>query len=169
MSTEPRSALSSTRYFWLHLALLACGIGGLVLAHRVASWQRDGSGIDTVAGTSAVAIVSLGVVARSVFVIVSTASSDAHRVFRSRHLFTCAVLLLVPASATTAALVLGAPLEQLLSHGRITGGDIADVATGFAAVICAVGALTALVGSWDARHAERHWHHSLHLPHRRRS
>lgn len=167
MSNESNTALSSTSYFWLHLAMLASGIAGLALAHRVADWTRDGSSIDVMTRTSVTAVVSLVVVARATFVLVSAASSDAHRVFRARHLLACAVLLLLPAVGTTAALLFGAPLEQLLSHGQITGGDIADVATGVAAVICGVGALMALVGSWDARHAERHWHRSLHLPHRR--
>lgn len=168
MSTEPSNVLRRKHSFWLQLVLLSTGIAGLWLSHRSATWYGDSSTRNAVLQTSAIVLVSLAVVARTTQVIVTSAHSDAYRVFRARHLLTCGAVLLGTAILLTGSLILREPLGRLLSRGRVTGGDIADVATGAAAVVCGVGAVVALVGAWDAAREERHWYRSLHSHHRRR-
>ena len=170
MSTKPTSELSPTRYFWLRLVLLGVGLGVLVLAHR-ATAQLDGSvatsGRSLVGGLVAVAL-ALSLVARSVQVIVTSAFSDAYRVFRARHLAFCAVLLLGIGALAATVMVMHDPYDTLFAHGRITVEDIVDAGAVIAALVCWVGAGVAINGAWDASRAERNWHHTLHLHSRRR-
>ena len=168
MSTEPNPDPLRKHSFWLQLALLGTGMAGLFLSQRSTTWYDDGSTRSALLQTVALVLASLALIARSTYVIVTSALSDAYRVFRARHLLACAVVLLAAAVVLTGSLIMRGPLGELLARGRITGSDIADVATGAAAIICGVGALSALVGSWDAAHEERDWHRSLHFPHRRR-
>lgn len=170
MSMETTTEVSPTRYFWLQLAALGAGLGALFLAHYVTR-QLDDSAAGATFSTAVVMLVvstALAVVGRAVYVIVTTAFSDAHRVFRTRHLVVCGTLLFVVAAGASGALVARGPFEKLFAHGRITGEDIIDIATVLAAVVCMVGAGVASIGAWDRMHEERNWHRTLHLHSRRR-
>lgn len=170
MSTKSASEFSPTRYFWLWLALLGTGLGFLVLAHRL-SQQLDGSvatSRSAVVGVLVVIALSLALVARSVQVIVTSAFSDAYRVFRARHLAVCATLLLSIGALTAAVMVVHDPFDKLFAHGRIAAEDLVDAGLVIAALVCSVGAGVALTGAWDSSRAERNWHHTLHLYSRRR-
>jgi hypothetical protein len=101
-------------------------------------------------------------------VIVTSAFSDAYRVFRARHLAFCAALLLGLGAVTAAVMVLHDPYDKLFAHGMITAEDIVDAGAVIAALVCWVGAGVAITGAWDASRAERNWHHTLHLYSRRR-
>lgn len=170
MSTKPTSKLSPTRYFWLRLALLGAGLGVLVLTHGVTEQLDDSvaTGGRAVAGALVAVALALALVARSVHVIVTSAFSDAYRVFRARHLAFCAALLLGIGALTAAVMVVHDPFDKLFAHGRITAEDIVDVGVVIAALVCWVGAGVAITGAWDASHAERNWHRTLHLYSRRR-
>ena len=169
MRTETNVDVSPTRYFWLQLAALGAGLGVLYLAYPI-SQQLDDSNAGATFSTIAVMLAvstALAAVGRAVYVIVTSASSDAHRVFRTRHLVVCVTLLFVVAAGTTAVLVARGPFEKLLARGRITGVDVTDGATAIAAVVCMVGAGVAAIGAWDALHEQRNWHRTLHVPGRR--
>jgi hypothetical protein len=170
MSTTPTSELSPTRYFWLRLVLLGAGFGVLVLTHRVTERLDDSvaTGAPAVIGGLGAVALALALVARSTQVIVTSAFSDAYRVFRARHLAFCAALLLGIGALTAAAMVVHDPFDRLFAHGRITAEDIVDAGIVIAALVSWVGAGTALSGAWDASHAERNWHRTLHLYSRRR-
>jgi hypothetical protein len=169
MSTKTTTTLRSpTRYFWLQLVALVAGLASLLLAHHLTR-QLDGSTAGSTFATVVVMLVvtlSLAVVWRAVHVIVTSAFSDAYRVFRSRHLLACGALLSFVAAAEAAALIRRGPFGKFFAHGRITGEVIVDVATVVAAVVCLVGAGVALTGAWERMHEERDWHRTLHL-HRR--
>ena len=170
MSTKTTSELSPTRYFWLRLALLGAGLGVLVMTHRVASRLDDSvaTGRSAMAGALAIVALSLAVVGRSVHVIVTSAFSDAYRVFRARHLAVCASLLFGIGAVTAAAMVVHDPFNKLFAHGLITAEDIVDTSVVIAALVSWVGAGVTITGAWDASRAERNWHHTLHLYRRRR-
>jgi hypothetical protein len=170
MSTKSTSELSPTRYFWLRLALLGAGLGVLVLTHRVTGQLDDSvaTGRSAVAGGLVVVALALALVVRSVHVIVTSAFSDAYRVFRARHLAFCAALLFGIGALTATVMVVHDPFDKLFAHGRITAEDIVDVGVVIAALVCWIGAGVAITGAWDASHAERNWHRTLHLYSRRR-
>jgi len=170
MLMEPTTAVSPTRYFWIQLAALGAGLGGLCLAHLVAQRLADsGSGSTfTRAMTMLLVAASLGVVVRAVYVIVTSAFSDAHRVFRTRHLMACGALLFVAAACAVGALVAWGPFDTLFAHGSFTGEDIVEMAAVVATVVCMVGAGAASIGAWDMMHEERNWHRTLLLHSHRR-
>jgi hypothetical protein len=170
MPIEPTATLSPTRYFWLRLLLLAAGFGALVAAHGFARRLDDSVARSRPAMTVVivVAVASVAIVARSVHVIVTSAFSDAYRVFRARHLFFCFTLLFAGGAVAAGAMVLHHPFDKLFAHGQITGEDVVDVGIVIAALVCWVGAGVAITGAWDAVRAERNWHHTLHLYSRRR-
>lgn len=161
MSTEPSNRLSGNHYFWLQLGLAIAGLLGLWLSHQIAGWGDNNSSHSVALGTAAVVGISLAIVTRSAQVIVTSAFSDACRVFHSRHLLACSLVLFAGA-AFAAGLAVHEPFAQVLSHGRITGGEIADVGSMIAVAICTVGAVVTSVGAWDAFRDERHWYRSLH-------
>jgi hypothetical protein len=168
---EPTTALSPTRYFWLQLAVLTAGFGVLVVVHEITRRMHDGPTSPTLVMAAVVMVsvsASLVAVARSTYVIVTAAFSDAHRVFRSRHLLLCAVLLLAVTAIGAGTVIVHDPFDKLFAHGRITGEDITDVGIVLAAVVCGVGAGVALTGAWDTLHEERHWYRSVHLRGHRR-
>ncbi len=158
MSLEPITELSPTRYFWLRLAALAAGFCLLGLAHGFTQRSGGSDGRQAMIGVILLVAVSLTMVGRSVHVIVTTGFSDAHRVFRSRHLLFCATLLLLAGTGAAYAVVTHDPFGRLFAHGQITGEDVVDVGVVVAALVCMVGAGVALTGSWDASRAERNWH-----------
>jgi hypothetical protein len=170
MSTKPIEELSPTHYFWRRLVALGVGLGLLVLAPTM-SRRLDDSGYTSSSATVAVILVVMVAVAiagRSVHVIVTSAFSDAYRVFRARHLVACASLLLASGTTVAYAVVVRDPFRRAFAHGRITGLDIIDVGTVIAALVCLVGAGVALSGAWDASLEERNWHRTLYLRSRRR-
>ena len=71
--------------------------------------------------------------------------------------------LLAVASVLVTLLLVRGPLSAVLSYGRITGRDIADVGFVIAAGICSIGAVAALIASVAEFRAEHAWSHS-HLP-----
>lgn len=170
MSTEPTTLRSPTRYFWLQLVALGTGLGLLLLTHHLTRRLDDSSAGNTFVTVAVILAVtlSIAVVWRAVHVIVTSAFSDAYRIFRSRHLLVCSALLLAIAAAEATALIWRGPFDKFFAHGRITGEVIVDVATVLAALVCMVGAGVALTGAWDRMHAERNWHRTLHLYSRRR-
>jgi hypothetical protein len=171
MYTETSTAVSPTRYFWLQLTALAAGLGALFVAHDVTR-RLDDSTAGTTFVTMAVILtvaVSLAIVGRAVYVIVTAAFSDAYRIFRTRHLLFCGTLLLVVAATEAGWLIWRGPFDKFFAHGRITGEVIVEVATVMAALVCMVGAGVALTGAWERRHVERNWHRTLHLHSRRRN
>ena len=169
MPTETTTLGSPTGYFRLQLAALGSGLGVLFLAHDLARRLDDSDAGATVTTAVVILVVSLALAAigRAVHVIVTSAFSDAYRVFRSRHLLGCGTLLFVVASGGAGAVFASGPFDKLFAHGRIGGEDIVDVATMVAAVVCMVGAGVALTGAWDRMHEERNWHRTLHLHSRR--
>ena len=161
MSMESRNRLSGKQYFWLQLALLTVGLIGLWLSHQIAGWGEDNSSRNMALGTAAVVAVSLATLGRAAQVIVTSAFSDSYRVFLSRHLVACSLVLFTGA-AFAAGPAVHEPFDRLLAHGQITGGEIADVGSMIAVTICTVGAVVTSMGTWDAIHNERHWYRSLH-------
>jgi len=168
MSTEPNADRFRKHSFWLQLVLLGAGIGILWLSQRTATWHADGSTRSAVLLASALILMSLAAVARSTYIMVTSALSDGYRVFRSRHLLALAAVLLATAVVVTGSLVLGDPFGGFFAHGHITSGAVAGVGSGAIALICGVGALVALFGAFEALREEKHWYRSLHLHHRRR-
>jgi hypothetical protein len=161
MSTKSSNRLSGKQYFWLQLALLSAGLLGLWLSHQIAGWGEDISTRNIALGTAAVVGFSLAALGRAAQVIVTSAFSDSYRVFLSRHLLACSLVLFTGATFAAGPAV-HEPFDRLLSHGRITGGEIADVGSMIAVTICTVGAVVTSMGAWDAFHDERHWYRSLH-------
>ena len=169
MPNESIIGRSPTRYVWLWLATLTAGLGAVLLAHPVARELDAGrASAPATIGLALSTLIALAVTAKSVHVLVTSAFSDAYRVFRARHLFACASTLVVTGAVTARAVVVREPFRHVFAHGSVNGLDIVDVATVIAALVCLVGAGVALTGAWDARHEERNWHRMLRL-HSRRS
>jgi len=163
MSTESRNRLSGKQYFWLQLALLSAGVLGLWLSHQIARWGDDTSTRSLTLGTAAVVAISLAMIGRAAQVIVNSAFSDSYRVFRSRHLLACSVLLFAGAALAVSPLLIHEPFDRLFAHGQVTGGEVGDIGSMLAVTICTVGAIVTSLGAWDALHDERHWYRSLHV------
>lgn len=161
MSAGSTSRLSGKHYFWLQLALVGAGLVGLWLAHQISRFGVDSSSSNVVLGTALVVGVSLACLGRAAQVIVTSAFSDSYRVFRSRHLLACS-LVLFAAAVLAAASAVGEPFARVLSHGRITAEEVADVGAMAAVAICMVSAVVTSVGAWDAFQDERYWYRSLH-------
>ena len=158
MSTEPRTRLSSTNYFWLQISLLTVGVAGVWLSHRIGTWFAASTRNMTV---FAIVACSVGAVGRSTKVIVDSAFSDSYRVFRSRHLLACSALLAGGATAVVIAFVIHEPFDQLFAHGGFTSEEVADLGSASAMIICTVGSVVAATGAWDVFHDERHWYRSF--------
>lgn len=172
MTTGRTAELSSTHYLGVQLAMLSTGLGTLLVAHTVTRRVNDsvtGATPATVMVLMLVVPLAVAAVARSTFVIVTAGHSDAHRVFRCRHLLLTGALLLVVGVTTIVSMVVHDPFAKLFAHGRITSEDMVDAGFVAAALICMFGAGVAFTGAWDRLHAERHWHRSLHLHIRRDS
>ena len=170
MSKKTTPVRSPTSYFWLQLAALGAGLGVLSLADDLTR-RLDESDARASFGTTVVILVvslSLALIWRAVHVIVTSAFSDAYRVFRSRHLLACGALLSLVAAAEAGSVIRRGPFDEFFAYGRISGEVIVDVATVIAALVCLVGAGVALTGAWDRMHVERNWHRTLHLSSRRR-
>jgi hypothetical protein len=159
MVTVRTRKVSPTRYFWAQLGVLGAGFTALFLARDVA-WRLDGpvARADTATAlTLAVVAAALAAVGRAVYVIVTAGFSDAHRVFRSRHLLMCGVLLAAVALGAAGAVFARGPFGELFAYGMITGEDIVDAGTFGATLVCLVGAGVAASGAWDRMRIERNW------------
>jgi hypothetical protein len=168
MANEPITRLSPTRYVWLWLGALTAGLAAVLLAHPVARELDAGSASGRATlGLALSTVIALALTVKAVHVLVTSAFSDAYRVFRARHLFACASTLVVTGAVTARAVVVREPFRHVFAYGWVNGMDIVDVATVIAALVCLVGAGVALTGAWDARHAERNWHRMLRLHSRR--
>jgi len=161
MPSSSSNRLSGKHYFWLHLALASAGLTGLWLSHQIAGWSEHPSSPSMALETAGAVVVSLAILCRATLVIVTSAFSDKYRVFHSRHLLACSLVLFVGA-AFAAGPAVHEPFARLFSHGRITGGEIADIGSTIATAICTVAAVVTAMGAWDACREERHWYRSLH-------
>lgn len=157
MSTEPRIQLSGTTYFWLQASLLTAGVAGIWISHHIGTWY-DASAPGVTVTVLAVVACSVAAIGRATKVIVDSAFSDSYRVFRSRHLLACSVLLFVGATAVAIPLITQEPFDELFAHGAITSAEIADLGSVCAIVICTIGAVVAATGAWDVSREERHWY-----------
>jgi hypothetical protein len=159
-------AISPTGYVRVHVMSLAAGFGTLFAAREFARWLNDpvGSGALRSLWISVPIVVSAVLVWRTVHVIVSSAFSDAHRVFRTRHLGVCALLLFVLAGGAAGAVFARGPFDTLLAHGVLTGEAIADAAILVSTVVCLLGGTVAASGAWERRNLERDWHRALDCP-----
>jgi hypothetical protein len=159
VSAETPPAVSSTHYLRSQLAVLVAGVGALIVGHHVVR-QLDGSGSGSAVMTKLLIVAlmsSVALVGRAVYVIVTSAFSDAYRVFRSRHLLFCGAMLFAMAAAQTGAMVERGSFGTLFAYGRMTGQDIVDAATVLAALVCLFGAGVAFTGAWDRMQVERNW------------
>jgi hypothetical protein len=161
MPSSSSNRLSGKHYFWLYLGLASAGLTGLRLSHQIAGWSEGPSSRSMALETAAAVAVSLAILCRATLVIVTSAFSDKYRVFHSRHLFACSLVLFAGAAFAVGPAV-HEPFARLFSHGRITGGEIADIGSTVAAAICTVGAVVTAMGAWDAFGDERHWQRSVH-------
>lgn len=157
MSSEPRIQLSGTNYFWLQASILIAGVAGVWISHQIGTWY-DASAPGVTVTVFAVAACSIGAIGRATKIIVDSAFSDSCRVFRSRHLLACGALLFVGATAVAIPLIAKEPFDELFAHGAITSGEIADLGSACAIVICTIGAVVAATGAWDVLRDERHWY-----------
>jgi hypothetical protein len=167
MTTEAITDVSPTVSFLVHVAGLGAGLGALVVAHEVIRRQDDPAATATAA---TLVLVMLGVagVGRAVHAIISSASSDARRVFRARHLMVCGALLYFVTGGIAGALIapgaFGSPLQRGVGSETIVGvGALA------AALVCLVGAGFATARAAERFPAERNWQRALHEQHSRRT
>jgi len=159
MPIERRMQPHGSSSFW-QLALLSAGVGGLWMSHQLAG-SAGGDRGSVLLPTAIVVVVALASVGRGTHLMVDSASSDLRRVFRSRHLLGCGGILFAAAAIAALPVATSQPFRSVFAHGRITAGEVADIGSVSATVFCAVGAIAAAVGAWDAFHDERHWHRSL--------
>lgn len=160
MAPTPTVVASPTRYVWRWLTAMAGGLGALLAADDL---------VDRLDVASLLAVVAaVTIVGWSVHVLVTRAFSDVRRVFRARHLTTCASLLIAAGVLLSAIVVAGEPFRHVFAHGHVTGADLVDAAMVVTALVCLVGAGVAATGAWDARQVERNWHRVLPAPGARR-
>jgi hypothetical protein len=152
-SIEPRSER------WHQLLQLALGVAAICLSHEIATWASDPATVSVRLWTSAVVLFGLSQIGLAVSRFVVSVSSRQVRVFQCRHLAVCGVCLLTVVVALVSLLVVRGPLGTLLSHGNITGRDIADVGFVVAAGFCLVGAIIAFVAAFAEFRSEHAWRH----------
>lgn len=140
-SIEPRSER------WHQLMQLALGLAGIWLGYEIATWASDPGTISVRLWTLAVVVFGLVQVGRAVSRFVVSVSSRQERVFRCRHLAACGAGLLAAAVALVVLLLARGPLNSMMSHGSITGTDIADVGFVVAAGFCLVGAVISFIAA----------------------
>lgn len=155
MRLEPRS----TR--WRQFALLGVGVIGLWVAHDIARRPRDQSTMPVLLSTGGATAVALAMVFAATAGFMNSVEHARTRVFRSRHLLVWGLTDVVVAVVLGGLLVIRGPFDTLLSHGKITGPDLADLGYLVAAGLCLVGAFNALLAALDSFDAERRWHHHL--------
>jgi hypothetical protein len=158
------SSLESPAERWRQLFLLVIGVVSIWLGHEVATWASDPSTTSVRLCTAAVVVFGLIQVARSISQFAASVSSRQARVFRWRHLAACGLFLLSVAVALIISLLVWDPLSSLLSRGRITGDDIADVGFALAAGLCLAGAIIAFIAAAAEHRSEQDWKHSTFTP-----
>jgi hypothetical protein len=121
------------------LMQLALGLAGMWLAYEIATWADDPGTTSVRLWTLAVVVFGLAQIGRAVSRFVVSVSARQARVFRCSHLVSCGVVLLAVAVALVTLLLRRGPLTDLLAHGGITGGDIADLGFVIAAGFCLAG------------------------------
>jgi hypothetical protein len=171
MTTEAITHVSPTRSFLVQVAGLGAGLGALVLAHEVARRQDDPATTATTSSTVVtlvLATLAVAAVGRAVHAMVSSALSDARRVFRACHLMVCGALLYAVAGGTAGALIAGGAFGSPLPVG-VTRGGIVTVGAMAVAVVCLVGAGVATPGAAERFEVERNWQRALHASSRRRT
>lgn len=144
---------------WRQLEQLALGGAAIWLGYEIATWARDPDTVSVRVWTSVVVLFGLYHVGRAVSRFVVSVSSRQARVFRCRHLAVCGICLLAVVAALVSVLLDRGPLSSVLSHGSITGRDIADLGFVVAAGFCLVGAITAFVAAFAEFRSEHAWRH----------
>ena len=153
------TAIESRAERWRQLLQLALGLAAIWLGYEITTWASDPGTRNVRLWTLAVVVFGLAQVGRAVAHFVVSISARQARVFRCWHLTSCGVGLLAVAVGLVTLLLIRGPLTDLLAHGTITGGDIADVGFVVAAGFCLVGALTAVVAAVAEFRSQRAWQH----------
>lgn len=153
------TVLESRTERWRQLRLLVLGLASVWLGHEASTWASDPSAASVRLWATAVVLFGLVQVGRAVSQFVNSVSSRQSRVFAWRHLATCGTGLLVVVVALTSTLLIRGPLGTLLSHGTLTGEDIADIGFVIAAGLCLVGAITAFIAAVVEFREEHNWRH----------
>lgn len=149
---------------WPRALLLTAGLVGLLLAQGIAGWARDPSDGAVKLVTAAVVIVALGAIGLTISRILTLVECRWRQVFRSSRILACAAVLSVVTALLIGALfVVLDPFRDVVASGHISAGDIADAGWVIAVIVCWVGAVTALLGAWDAHREERDWTDSLQI------
>lgn len=144
---------------WRQLAQLALGVAAIWLGYEIATWARDPDTVRVRLWTAVVVVFGLYHVGRAVSRFVVSVSSRQGRVFRYRHLAACGVFLLAVVVALVSVLLVRGPFDSVLSHGSITGRDIADLGFMAAAGFCLFGAITAFIAAVAEFRSEHAWRH----------
>jgi hypothetical protein len=144
---------------WRQLGQLAQGATAIWLGYEIATWAEDSATTSVRLWTLAVVLFGLLQVGRAVSRFIISVSSRQAQVFRCRHHVACGVCLLGLTVALVSVLLAHGPLGSVLSHGSITGRDIADVGFVMAAGFCLLGAITAFIAAFFEFHAEHAWRH----------
>lgn len=152
---EPKTAR------WRQAALLATGVFGLWAAHDIARWPSDPATLSSRTWSAFITVVAVWMVARAARHMIESFDHCQARVFRSRHLLVCSLMLLSTAALLAAALVLRNPFSRLLAHGSVTGPDLVDLGHAVATGICLVAAARAIIGTHEAVQQERRWDRAL--------
>jgi hypothetical protein len=142
---------------WRQLVQLAQGLAAVWLGHEIATWADDPATTSVRLWTSTVVLFGLFGVGRALSQFIVSVSSRQAQVFRCQHLAACGVCLLGVTVALVSVLLARGPLGSVLSHGSITGRDIADVGFVIAAGFCGVGALTAFIAAFAELRSEHAW------------
>ena len=172
MTTGAITGLSPTRSFLVQLAVLGAGFAALVIAYGVVRRQDGPAATSTSTVVVVVTLVfvtlAVGAVGRAVHTIVTSALSDAQRVFRARHLMVCGALLYALAGGTTGALIGLGAFGSPLPH-KVTGEAVVAVGALTAAALCLAGAGVATVGAAKRFDVECNWQRALHTRSHRRT
>jgi hypothetical protein len=144
---------------WHQLVQLVLGAAAIWLGYEIATWADDPATTSVRLWTSAVVLFGLLQVARAVSRFIISVSSRQAQVFGCRHHVACGVCLLGVTVALVSLLLVRGPLASVLSHGSLTGRDIADVGFVIAAGFCLAGAITAFIAAFFEFRAEHAWRH----------
>lgn len=153
------TSLESRTERWRQLWLLALGLASIWLGHEISTWADDPSEAGVRLWTTVVVLFGLVQIGRAVSQFVNSVSSRQARVFAWRHLAACGTTMLTVVVALVSMLLIRGPLGSLLSHGTLTGKDIADIGFVIAAGLCLVGAITAFIAAAVEFREEHNWRH----------
>ncbi|MDH3753705.1 MAG: hypothetical protein OEU32_07515 [Acidimicrobiia bacterium] len=142
---------------WQGLALVVAGWSGVGLAHAAAWLSGDPASAGAVLSTAGVAVVSLVAIGGGAAIAVTAAVSPTRHVFHSRPAFRTAAVLLVVAAVNVELLIVRAPFDDILGHGKPLAELIGDLTCVAASLICLVAGGVALREAWKARRNERSW------------